>query len=61
MLLTNMNLVNIHTSFHLKGEYQSNQGKQIDQEKKNMVNDNIIIDDLMPKKAIYYKENFKLC
>lgn len=33
MLLCNMNLVNIHTSFHLKGEYQSNQGKQIDQEK----------------------------
>lgn len=56
-----MNLVNIHTSFHLKGEYQSNQGKQIDQEKKNIVNDNIIIDDLMPKKAIYYKENIKLC
>ena len=34
MLLSNMNLVNIHTPFHLKEEYQSNQGKQIDQEKK---------------------------
>ena len=34
MLLSNMNLVNIHTPFYLKGEYQRNQGKQIDQEKK---------------------------
>ena len=34
MLMSNMNLVSIHTPFHLKGEYQSNQGKQIDHEKK---------------------------